>query len=69
MAILPQRPKGLKQREAIDLPTTAPPLYSTAKNLVKTFSPQSKTPRSGQDARGERVGFGAYRRRPPGAKW
>jgi hypothetical protein len=29
MASLPRRPKGLIQREAIDLPTTAPPLYST----------------------------------------
>jgi len=30
MASLPRRPKGLIQREVIDLPTTAPPLYSTA---------------------------------------
>jgi hypothetical protein len=34
MASLPRRPKGLIQREVIDLPTTAPPLYSTQAAIV-----------------------------------
>jgi hypothetical protein len=42
MAILPRRPKGLTRREAIDLPTTAPPLYSTEIQRFNYIIPASR---------------------------
>ena len=56
MAILPRRPKGLTRMEAINLPTTAPPLCSTLLSKTRNKALVSGK-HSGYDVRHEQSGF------------